>query len=57
MFTKYAVKRCPKIQKVRKMSGAGGFPSIWFVETKCRLDTGHAGQCDFSRGKRLPGPR
>ncbi len=53
---RFALPRCPKINSVRKMSGRGGFPSTWTVETKCRFDSGHDGPCDFTRGKRRPGP-
>lgn len=52
-MTKNETPRCPKVERIRKMSGAGGMPSTWFVEHKCRLDVGHGGLCDFSRGARI----
>jgi hypothetical protein len=48
-------KRCPTTQGIRKMSGAGGMPNVWTITKACRLDDGHIGEHDFSRGKRLPG--
>jgi hypothetical protein len=45
--------RCHRITRETRMSGRGGMPSLWYVDKKCRLDDGHDGACDFSRGPRI----